>query len=664
MQTPEGTPTPNAEGAPSKPLALAPSLALLAAMGLLLALFVATVPTVGALARRVAWPLALSSLQCLAALGAAASLRGLVHRYATRTNPTPPTADSLCASVAFDLVAGYPLFGAAVFVVALATVHKLVMLALMVVFAAAGVARLRRSVRVTSSATALDGPAIASVFALVAGLWGAVMQAQLPAFTLDEVVYHLTIPKAWILEGRPFDTPLLSQSYFPLGIETADLPPLALLGDRGALSSHFTHVAVAVASCALLFAWLRRRVSAQVAVVLTAAVATTPALLVTTGWSWNEWPLLGLCVGLLAALDELTGENASADPMATGVALSVAGGLLCKYTFIAYAAPLFVAAWSVLRTDTEKTRTLGRAALVGGVFGGVFFLRNLALTGNPIAPFLDPLSPHVTRFREGATAAATLVAYIYDEGTSDEALGVTLLAGVLSLALCWRGLREERWLTRAAAGLAAVLAVLSFARPSARLLTPFLAGVGVVGLVALARALDGRAARAALWALAVASVAQTVSVVTFFDYLRPLATLMPGATERGFLEASRTGYEPIAWLNQQTPASSRTLVIGLNQLFWMSHPFGGGGNFDGPRMAHYLEAESPIALHIKLRRDGYTHIALYRPRVLAGSGPVDGRRAEAATVLTPRAIAALNGVLTIGSIPRGAHNRLELFELR
>lgn len=399
------------------------------------------------------------------------------------------------------------------------------------------------------------------------------------------------------------------------------------------------------------------------AAVATAAVATTPALLMTTGWSWNEWPLLGLCVALLASLDAFTSERDDHSSLA-GVALSIAGGTLCKYTFIAFAAPAMLAALSVVRGDRERLRSLVRASVVGAILGAVFLLRNLALVGNPIAPFLDPLSPHVSSFRGGSSLFATFAAYVYDEGTADESLGITLVAGALSLALGARSLRDERFLSRAGAGLALTFAALVIARPSARLLTPMLAGVAVVGMVALARSTQGDVARLSRWAFAVAAVAQVLFVGAVFDYMHPFATLGRGASESAFLISNRTSYEQVAWIDQRLPAGSRTLVIGLNQLFWMSHRFGGGGNFDGPRMAAYLEADSPMDLHVKLRRDGYTHVALYRTRVLVGAVPTAGRYAEAVTVLTPRAITALSGVLSIGTIARGERNGLELYELR
>src|SRR5207237_9020939 len=43
-----------------------------------------------------------------------------------------------------------------------------------------------------------------------------------------------------------------------------------------------------------------------------------------------------------------------------------------------------------------------RALLFGVVAGSVFFIRNLILTGNPIAPFLTSLAPHVAHYRAGA----------------------------------------------------------------------------------------------------------------------------------------------------------------------------------------------------------------------------------------------------------------------
>ena len=133
--------------------------------------------------------------------------------------------------------------------------------------------------------------------------------------------------------------------------------------------------------------------------ILTAAIVATPALALTAGWSLVDFLLLGVTVALINALEE--------DDVLT-VTAAVAAGLLTKYTFI----PIALVALIV----TRKFRGL----LPGVVVGSIFFLRNLILTGNPIAPFLGALAPHVAGYRAGAF----LSDYIFDGHFIDESLGI------------------------------------------------------------------------------------------------------------------------------------------------------------------------------------------------------------------------------------------------
>src|SRR5205085_5746916 len=120
-------------------------------------------------------------------------------------------------------------------------------------------------------------------------------------------------------------------------------------------------------------------------------------LALTAGWSLTDYPLLGIITALVLALDD--------DDHAT-IAASVGAGLLTKYTFI----PLAVIALLAARR--------WRPALPGLAIGCVFFIRNLILTGNPIAPFLSATAPHVSGYRAGAF----LSEYIFEGRFLDESL--------------------------------------------------------------------------------------------------------------------------------------------------------------------------------------------------------------------------------------------------
>src|SRR5581483_4287060 len=353
---------------------------------------------------RTGLPLLLACIEAIAIIGCGFALRS---RRWTELDPV------------LDFLIGYPLFGAVCFLTGTLSVTKWTMLALLLAGALFGAFALARWIETGSAQQAADSRSSIDRFdsyALVClglVLFCALLFVQAPPFSLDELAYHLAVPKSWVLEGRAIDLPLLSHSYFPLGIESADLPLLTLLGDDGALASHVLHLFAAIAATLLIHRKTKN-------LLLTAAIATTPALAITAGWSLVDWPLTGIAAALWIALDEGDDSAASA---------AIAAGLLTKYTFIPIAGIALLASrrW--------------RPALVGAAAGSVFFVRNLILTGNPLAPFFSGGAPSVSHYR----GAAFLSDYVFDTRFIDESLGASLLAlapfaaGAIPIALALAG---------------------------------------------------------------------------------------------------------------------------------------------------------------------------------------------------------------------------------
>ena len=211
--------------------------------------------------------------------------------------------------------------------------------------------------------------------------------AQLPAYSLDELAYHLAVPMQWIIAGRVEAFPLISHSWFPFGLESADLFALRLLGHDGAVASHFVRLLCAIALTSLLVR--RLAVDSATPLLLTAAIVTTPALLITVGWSWNDVPLVGIVVVLYLALEGFV----HATPALALTGLAVSGGLVTKYTFAPIALVLAGAAFTL--ADRAQRGPLVRAVAISGVAGSSFFVRNLLLTGNPFEPLFTETSGHV-----------------------------------------------------------------------------------------------------------------------------------------------------------------------------------------------------------------------------------------------------------------------------
>jgi hypothetical protein len=520
------------------------AIAIVVALFLLLILFDRFV-LVELVVRRIGIPLLFAVAGALASIGA-----GFLVRRGAR-------------DVALNLVIGIPFFGTLCFLVALINISKWTMVPLLGVLGGIGLVSLWP--RWGAGALASARVAVFPVIAIAAVGVSAFLAAQAPPVSLDELAYHLAVPWTWVKEGRAVELPLNSHSYFPLGVESADLPFLTILGTPAGVASHFFHLFAAAATTMLLFRAARRDL------LIVAAIVATPALALTAGWSLVDWILLGEAIALVVALET--------DDMAT-VTASLAAGLLTKYTFIPIAAIAIA-----LRVRAGFSRPGGLKSAVTLLFGLTFFIRNLILTGNPFAPFFTSLAPHVAHYRAGAF----LSDYIFDGRFIDESLGVSMLVtGALAAGLL-------SWIL-IAAGVALFLLA-----PSARLLVPFFA-------IPAARAIaPGRTIRVLI---GIAIATQLFLIAFFVDRSETFALLAGRLSDGQYLARARPSTMTIAALDAALPDTSRTLVIGLTETFWFRHRVRGGGNFDGPRLSHYLETGTPDALYARLKRDGITHVAI------------------------------------------------------
>jgi hypothetical protein len=543
------------------------------------------------LVRRIGIPLLVAAATALAMLPFGALLRRAKH-----------------VDVPLDLVIGYPILGAVLFLVGALKVNVWTMSIVFALGALGGLGLLLKRYSDDAYASLRYPPLDWSAFAVLAVLACAFVEAQAPPASLDELTYHLAVPHTWTLEGRAIELPLNSHSYFPLGIESVDLIPLTLLGGTsGGIASHFLHLFAAI-SATLLIA---RRTQSWLA---TAAVVTTPALAITAGWSLVDWPLAGHFAALWMALEDDDRDTASA---------ATAAGLLTKYTF----APFALVAWAI------KLR-IPRWQVVAGI---VFFARNLILTGNPFAPFFGSDAPAVSHYRELALAD-----YVFEGAFVDEAIG----ASILTLPVFATG-------TLAIAS--AVLAIaLFFLAPSSRILVPFLVAPAMSAAGVLKR-------RTIAVFIAIAIVVQTFLVLWFTGRGGAFALLSGTADEAGYVRAHRASFATIEWLNATLPKNARLLVVGESETYWFARPVRGGGNFDGPRVSRYLDVPTPEALHARLREDGITHVALI---TIPPTTREERKKQERQTNLSPAAQRMLAQVLDRYAANMTTRGTAVLFALR
>lgn len=300
------------------------------------------------LAARGTMPLLLALVEALAMIGFGALLR-----RAKRVD------------AALDFLIGYPLFGAALYLVALVRVSAWALVPVLVIGVLAGIAFVLRWYS-DERAERDDHSPIAAAWAsaFVFAAMACILFAQ----------YELDIARTWVLEGRVVALPLLDAWHAPLGIESAALLPLALLGPRGgAIAANLLQLFAAIAATTLIVRRTRSWLAA-------AAIATTPALMLV-------WPAAGLFLALYLALEDDDRDAASA---------VTAAGLLTSYAFL----PFAIVAWALKRRIPKWT----------ALFGIIFFVRALEL-------------PPLFGVREVALADS-----VFNDAFAHEALGASIVA--------------------------------------------------------------------------------------------------------------------------------------------------------------------------------------------------------------------------------------------
>lgn len=546
-----------------------------------------------------------------------------------------------------SLIVGYPLFGGVQFLIGAISTALPMLLFPVVVFFVMGA----RALKVRGRIGTLEGSVNVGTVVLALLLLTAVTLALVPAVSLDEVSYHLAIPRIWIAEGSAAALPLMSHSWFPLGTEAADLPAIGLLGTRGAIASHLLHLFVGIAGGIVLVRSLPRTRSSLLGA---AAVISTPAIILGAGWSGTDVPLVAVTLVLFLALDRyLTGSGGGG-----WVAPSIAAGLLIKYTFL----PIVILLVGVaLVFAASRRRMLIVASIAGAVIGSLFFIRNLLLTGNPVEPFLSTTGEEIARFRWSGSWAETLSSYMFDPRLIDDSLGFVLPALALAAVAVFR--LVEPWRRAATLAMLIMTAVLTLIGPSGRILLPFLVIPAWVALAALSRKENGMGEFLAPLVLIVATLIQLTVVWLHIDRLDPLQVVNATVEDRDWVALHRRSMPLIGQGNSLLSSSSgKTLVLGVNELFWFEGRVTGGANFDSARISEHLSAD-PETLASRWRAQGIQQVLLYPGHIRVGSvGEASGDRQRTLS-LTPQAASALGEALRRHGVPAGETADAVLYRL-
>ena len=464
-----------------------------------------------------------------------------------------------------------------------------------------------------------------------------------PETFYDALVYHLALPKLFLLRGRIGPIPENAFSGFPQGVEM--LYGLALSLSNESLAA-LLHCSFGMAAALAVWALLRRYASRDAGILGALLFYLSPIVLY---GSWQSGNDLGGAFYLVLALSAFSlAEGSPAWPVLAGMFLGLAMGV--KYTFVPMAGAFVLTAFW-LRKRAGAPTALKEAAGMATVAAAVsmpWLVKNVFFFGNPLYPFLNGLM--------GWTSPADWKNFLADAHSRDLILTFGTAAGWKEFLLLpwtisvhsrdlgdWPGLsfllfipwafflrwgisREDQAVPPAWTALALLSAAgyLGWCLTSdiARFLVMALPFASCLAALAIVRApLPGRL-RQASWALAILSSLYGFQV-TFkmgLDYFSGRWSQIIGAQSRSdYLKTDRMAYgvpyyAAMGFINTALPQDAKVLFLGEPRGYYCERDHIAATVFDhNPFWDAARAAQTPEELSARLKKLGVTHLFVSVP---------------------------------------------------
>lgn len=471
-----------------------------------------------------------------------------------------------------------------------------------------------------------------------------ITRALTPPVAWDSLVYHLVGPLRYIRAGGIIGGIDIPHAYFPSLVEQLFTAALLVKGD---VAARLLHLSLAAVGAASLYGFLTRHQGPGAGWLGLALLASATSLLTLATQAYVEWGLLTF--GFLAfwALHESIERESLRWLILSGCCAGLALGV--KYTGVFLIAPLgLLLLWRAAHPYTAQGRRAFpdwyRVALWCGVVAVVaspWYLKNLALTGNPVYPFLlggwnwdawkaqwfsRPGTGLITE-PVRLLAAPWELTVLGTEGGAfyDVNLG-PLFLGMLPLLLL-RLPTGQAGPTRPWVGRALLVVLVGYGAwlygaaqsellVQGRLLLPvlpFLAPLVVSGLVESVR-LDLPFLRIGFFlrAAVLLVVVLTMLTLTLAWIADPPLPYLAGAESRAAYQERHLGdhYRALSFLNQELPAAAKVVFLWEPRSYLCRVECQPDALLYNWRYALF-QHQTPDAVGEALKAAGYTHLLLY-----------------------------------------------------
>ena len=242
-----------------------------------------------------------------------------------------------------------------------------------------------------------------------------------PEISYDALVYHLALPKLYLLQGRIVPTPENLYSGIPFNMEMLYGLALAVSNEKlGALVS----CSLGLGTTLAIWVWARRYVSMSAGIFAALAFYLCPPVLL---GSWQSGVDIGAAfytilafIALSFRLKATDDDNSAGWSVIAGVFMGFACGV--KYTLLPMGIVLvLIHLWARLRNGKTWRETVLMAVSMAVVVSP-WLIKNWVFYGDPVYPFFTKLF--------GSTAPAQFAAFLADARSRNLAQTFGTLAGL------------------------------------------------------------------------------------------------------------------------------------------------------------------------------------------------------------------------------------------